>query len=80
MATTNAAKKMAAQRIDGDREPYTANDVRDINRASDLLVKFGAISAERAAKIMKQSAFSASWCLLQTGAICNSFGLYYWEA
>ena len=72
-------KQIAAMRINGDREPYTANDVRDINRASKLLVKFGAISAERAAKIMKQSVFSASWCLLQTGAICNSLGLYYWE-
>jgi len=61
-----------------DRTPYSARDIRDLNRAAKLLAKHGALSPERLAKITRQSTLSASWCLFHIGAVWTAAGLFVW--
>lgn len=70
------ANPKAVRTIDGS--PLTRCEVRDLNRSAKLMAKYGAISAERLAKLTRQSLRSALWCLLYIGAVPTASGLYVW--
>lgn len=61
-----------------DRTPYTARDVRDLNRAAKLLAKHGALSVERLAKLTGMGTLGAAWAFLHIGAVGTPSGLFMW--
>lgn len=61
-----------------DRTPYSARDIRDLNRAAKLLSKHGALSVERLAKLSGMWTLGAAWAFFHIGATLTSSGLYTW--
>jgi hypothetical protein len=55
----------------------TAEDCKYLNKVAALLVKFGAASVERLAKVSKLQTCTVQWALFQLDAECGSAELHY---
>ncbi len=56
---------------------WTAEDCKYLNKVAALVVKFGAASVERLAKVAKLETHTVQWALFQLDAECGTAELYY---
>lgn len=55
---------------------YTARDAKFINKVAALVIKYGAVSVERAARLLNESEFSVMYAFWHLDAKKTSSGLY----